>query len=434
VKTATEEIEKNKVLLKVEVPVEEVEASLSKAYKKIAAKTNIPGFRKGKAPPEVIESRLGKEVVYNEALQEMLPRCYLRAVEEAGIEPVSGPEIKVIQIEKDKPLLFNAKVHIKPEVKLGKYTQIEVTKEALEVTEAAIDEQIERLREKFAKVEVVKEERPLAKGDFALIDFKGYQGDQPLEGANATDFLLQVGSGALALGLEEKLIGMKKGENREIELTYPDDCPTQELAGKKVKFDVLVKEIKEKVLPEVNDDFAKEVSKFNTFEELKADLRKRLEEGMEKVSQARLRRDILSKVVEKAEVDLPQVMIDERVQEMIKGFAFELEKQGLTLERYLEATQTDMSVLEGRFREQAIDDIKTELVLEAVAKAEEITVSDEELDEELNKYAQDLQADFNQFKKMIIKRGDLPFIRWNILSRKTIDWLYNQAKITESKD
>jgi len=430
-KTTVEELEKNKVLLKVEVPTGDVDQAIKKAYKSISNKVSIPGFRKGRIPKEIIDARIGKESVLQEALNEMLPVYYLQAVEESEIKPINKPEIEVVRLEEGQPLLFNVKVQVKPKVKLGKYKGVKAKMPSIEVTDKEINDHIELLKDRFAQLEPVT--RNLRKGDFALINFEGFVSGKPFEGGSANDYLLQVGSGTFAPGFEDKLIGARRGEIREIYIDMPKEHPIAEIAGEKVKFKVFVKEIKQKKLPKVNDEFAKEVGEFETLQELKDDVRGRLKEAKRAQDHYALRGKVLEAVSEGAEVEIPDIMVERRVNEMISEFSFNLKSRGLDLNGYLKATNTSMESLRERFKKDALRTLKNELVLGSIGEKEGLEVKEEEVDNEIEKIAKRMNVEASEVKKRLEERGNLGPLREDILLRKTLDWLVNQAEIKRER-
>lgn len=432
-KTDLEKIEKNKVLLKVEVPAESTALAIKEAYKTVSEQVNIPGFRKGRVPSQVIDTKLGVGVVYNEALKQMLPLYYAQAVKETGIEPIDQPEIDVKQMEKDKPLIFEAAVEVKPEVKLGEYKGIEASRVPTKVTKGEIDERVEHLRNRFAKLEVVEEKRPLKKGDFGLIDFKGYIGETPFEQGSATDYLLELGSQTFVPGFEDQLIGAGKGEIVDVNVVFPKEYQLKEVAGKKVRFNVLVKEIKRKVLPELNDEFAKEAGEFDSLQALKSDLKAKLAESKKVRSDLDLRRSLLSTVAEEAEVEIPESMKRYRTEQLLSQFSQNLRSQGINMNDYLNSTKTDFETLKKSLEEEAVASVKSELVLEAIAKAEGIEVSDEEIEQEIRSYAQIMGKEYEEAKDLIEQKGTIWVIREDLTKRKTMDWLVEHAKIIEEK-
>jgi trigger factor len=432
VKTDIETVEKNKVLLKVEVDSKEIGKAINQAYKSIAKKISIPGFRKGKIPKQVIDIRIGKEPVYQEALREMLPVYYNQAIKSSGIEPIDQPEFDVVQIEEGKPLLFNVKVEVKPEVKLGEYKGVEVTKEKAEVKEEEVERQLEAMREKVATLEIAPS-RSLKKGDFALMNFEGTVDGKPVEGGSGEDYLLEIGSQTFVPGVEEQLIGMRKGEIKDVYVDIPEDYHAKQIAGKRVKFRILLKEIKQKKLPEVNDEFAKQVSGFKTLDELKQDIRAKLSQVKEALAQTQVRENIVKKIAEKAEVEIPDTLVGREMDIMLQDFAFSLQAQGINLQQYMDMANLTPEAMREKFKEDARRRVKSKLVLEAIAKAEGFEVTESEVEKEVETMATRIGKPKEELQKRLEEAGEIEVIKESIRIRKTVDWLVEEAKIIEKK-
>lgn len=429
-KTEVERLEeKNTVLLKVEVPADVFGKAIDQAYKKIAHQITVPGFRKGKVPKTIIDNRIGEEAVLEEAVQNALPMYYVDALKESGIEPVDQPEIDMVQLEASKPLVFTAKVKVKPEVHLGEYKGVEVEKPSTEPTGDEINAQIEAIKNNFATLEPV-EDRAVQNGDFALINFEGYINDEAFEGGSATDYLLEVGSGSFIPGFEDQVVEMKKGEVKDVMVTFPEDYGSEELAGKEAKFRVLLKEIKDKQLPELDDDFAKQVG-FDTAEELTKDVADKIRAVKEKQSEAAVRTQVVKEVTDNAEVELHDVMVEQELDEMLEDFAHDVTRQGLTIEQYFQFTGTTPEKLREDWKDRAEDRVRSRLVLEAIASAENIEVSQEEVDNEIRKAADAAQRDFDEVKRIFESRGTIDTLKSRIQVDKTLDWLVDNAVIKE---
>lgn len=428
-KANAEEIEKNKVLLKVEVPSSEVDEEIKKVCGQIANKLRVPGFRPGKIPVKVVKSRVGMDAIYNELLQGALPMYYQKAVKETGIDPISQPEVDVVQIEEGKPLKFNAKVEVKPEAKLGKYKGIQVSKEKIEIKDEWIDQQVQTLRNRFAQLESV--ERAIKKEDSVLINFEGTVGGKPFEGGSAEDYLLEIGSKSFVGDFEEQLEGARKGDILDIRVDFPKDYGSPETAGKKAKFKVLVKEVKQKNLPELNDDFAKEVSEFDTLEELKKDIFGKLTNNKEQQIDFKFRMDILDKVVEGSEVEVPETMVKSRKEYKMQEIAESLKKQGLNLDEYFKSTKQDKDEFEKGVQKEAIEELKREVILDAISKTENLEITDEETDNEIIKMAEAMNKDPQEAIKAARKQGTFEFFRSNLKTRKAWNWLVDHAEVVE---
>lgn len=428
-KTSLETIKKSKVLLKVEVPAKQVDTAIDVACKEISKKIRVPGFRAGKIPSKVVKSRVGMETIYNEVLQNVLPIYYAEAVEKEGIEPIARPELDVVQIEEGKALKFNAKVEVKPEVKLGKYKGIKALKDDVEIKDEWVDRQVQNLRERFAQLEPV--ERAVKKGDFALINFDGTVDGKSFEGGSAKDYLLEVGSKTFLEDFEKELEGANKGEIRDVFIDYPKDYGNPELAGKKGKFKILVKEVKQKILPDLNDDFAKEVSEFDTLGELKQDIRGKLQKTREEQVDFKFRMDLLNNVVEGSDLEIPESMIQNRKELKLKEFEDSLKKQGMNLDEYLKAANQDKDKLEKEAEKEATEELKKELVLDAIAVAEKVEISDEETDNEITKLAESMNKDPEETIKSARQQGTYEFFRENLRTRKTWDLLVEKAEVVD---
>ncbi|MHB0976580.1 MAG: trigger factor [Candidatus Aquicultorales bacterium] len=426
-KTEVEQLEKNEVMLKVEVPVEDFDRAIGMAFKKVAEKVSIPGFRKGKVPRSIVEQRVGKEYVIQEALQDNLPYLYAQAVNESGIEPIDQPEVDVEQAQEGQPLIFKAKVQVKPEVKVGQFEGMEIERPFDQVTEEDLDRQVNQVRESFGTLEEAPEAK-VQKGHNVIIDFKGTVDDEPIEGGSADDYLLEVGSGAFVPGVEDQLVGMTKGETKDIWVDIPEEYHVKEIAGKHVKFVVTVREIKTKKLPEVNDELAKGLG-FETLDEYREDLKKKLGAMKEGSADVAVRNAIVKKVTDEADIDIPPAMVDRKLDEMIAEFASGIQGRGVSLEEYLEASSKSLEDLKETLRDEAAFQVKSSLVLEEISKQANIDLMDEEIDAEIKQLADATGRDFDELKKMLIASGRVGILVERIMSKKTIDWLLDKANI-----
>ncbi len=433
-KTEVEKLEGNRVKLKVEVPSQVLDGALKRTYKDLSQRLFVPGFRKGKIPQKVIDAQVGRDTVVARAAEDVINTRYPEALVRSGIEPIEQPEVNVVRAEAGQDLVFEADVEVKPEAKLGEYKNLEVVVPSPEATETDIDQQIDILRQRYARLEVV-EDRPLEEGDYALIDYSGQIEGAEFEGGSAEDYMVEIGSGMLLKGLEEGLIGMKKGESRTIELDMPEDFHNKDLAGKKGTFEVTLKEIKQKVLPDVDDEFVSESTEHDTVAELREDLGKKME--LVKRAQSRVQAEsvILDELTKNAEVEVSDKLVDFEVDNMLDEMSRNLRRQGTTLDEYLKMTGSTLDKVREEFREDAEKRIKRELAIIAVAKAENITVSQEELDGEIAAIAQALNKPLPEVRQTIDQRGTLPELNASLLRRKTIDWLMEnaEAKTDEGK-
>lgn len=419
--------EGNQVSLKMTVDAAEFEKGVQKAYLKERGKFRLPGFRKGKAPRKILEAQYGTGVFYEEAINLLLPEHYPAALDELNIEPVDRPEIDIEEVGKEEGLVVKAEVTVKPEVALGEYKAIEVEKVEYTVSDEDVDAELERSRDMNARM-INIEDRAVADGDTVTIDYKGFVGDDQFEGGTAENHNLVIGSGQFIPGFEEQLVGAELDAEVEVNVTFPEEYHSEELAGKEAVFKVNVTGIKAKELPELDDEFAKDTSEFDTLEELKADVRKRLEETAETKTENEQKDKVVEAVVEKLEADIPEVMIDSETDNMLRDFDFQLRYQGLDLEKYIQFSGTTVDELKEKMKDDAEKRVRTQLTLEAVSKQENIEVTDEDLEQEYEKMAEAQNQTVEQVKKMF-GQGNTDYLKESILSRKTIDFLMEQSKL-----
>ncbi|WP_025949396.1 trigger factor [Geobacillus thermocatenulatus] len=421
-----EKLEGNEGVLTVEVDAEKVNKGLDAAFKKVVKNITLPGFRKGKVPRVLFEKRFGVEALYQDALDILLPEAYAKAVEEAGIEPVSMPEIDIEQMEKGKSLIFKAKVTVKPEVKLGQYKGLEVEKMDATVTDEDVENELKRLQENYAEL-VVKEDGTVENGDTVVIDFEGFVDGEPFEGGKAENYSLEIGSGTFIPGFEEQLVGMKAGEEKEIQVTFPEEYHAEQLAGKPATFKVKVHEVKAKQLPALDDEFAKDVDEeVETLDELKAKIRARLEEAKKNEAETALRNAVIEKAAANAEMDIPEVMIKNETDRMLREFDQRLHMQGLNLQLYYQFSGQDEASLREQMKEDAEKRVRAALTLEAIAKAENIEVTDEEVNKELEKMAEAYKLSVDKLKELL---GSLDGVKEDLKWRKTVDFLVEHSKV-----
>lgn len=421
-----ENLEHNMVKLTIEVSAEEFDGAMQSAYQKNKNKINIPGFRRGKAPRQMIEKMYGPGIFYEDAANEVIPAAYDREVAECDLELVSQPKIGVEQIEKGKPFIFTAEVAVKPEVTLGEYKGLEVPKAELAVTEEEIQEQIDKERENNARM-IDIDDRGVENGDVIRLDFDGSVDGVPFEGGKSENYELTVGSGSFIPGFEEQLVGAKIGEELDVNVTFPEEYHAKELAGKAAVFKCRVNEIKVRELPEADDDFAQDVSEFDTMEEYRADIRKNLTEKKETEARSAKENAAVEKAVENAAMDIPEAMIDSQVRQMAEDFSRRIQSQGLTLEQYLQFTGMTAEKLLEQMRPEAEKRIKNSLTLEAVAKAENIEISEEKVDEEIAKMAEMYKMEADNVKNMLGEAG-LKQIRTDLAIQEAVNLLRDSAK------
>jgi len=431
-KAEVEKIENNWVNMKIEVEAEKVNQALDRAYRKLVKEVNIPGFRKGKAPRKILENFLGTEPLYKEALDFIMQKVYTEAVEQTKIQPIDAPRVTVEQFEEDKPLILNIKVEVRPEVKLGAYKGIEIEKPVVEVKEEEVQEYLEKLQKRHARIKTVLD-GAVEKGDIAVVDYKGYIDGQTFAGGIASNVSIEVGSGRFIEGFEEQLIGAKVGETREVKVVFPEDYRDKNLAGKEAVFNVTIKEIKRKELLPLDDEFAKDVSQFNTLEELKEDIKNKLKEEKEKKARQEIRDEVIKKVVENAELEVPETLIQRRIDAHIKRLDERLKLQGYSLEEYCEAAETTEEQLREKYREQAVESVKTDLVLEEIAQRENIKVSEDEVFEEIQNLAKDYNESVENVQKTLRLKDNLEALTYGLLIDKTIKFLVDHSSQVESK-
>jgi trigger factor len=427
-KASWEKIEKNQGVLTIEVEADKVSVGLDKAFKKVSAKANIPGFRKGKVPRSIFEAKFGVESLYQDALDILLPEAYTQAVKETGIDPIDRPEVDVLQMEKGQPLKFTAKVEVKPEVQLGEYKGIEVADTSTAVSAEELDAELAKLQQRHAEL-IVVEEGQAENGDSTVIDFEGFVDGIAFDGGKGENHTLELGSNSFIPGFEDQVVGMAIGDYKDIEVIFPEDYQSDDLKGKAATFKVKLHEIKRKNLPALDDEFAKDVSEFDTLEEFKADLTKSLEEKNEQNAKRDKENQIVDQVASAADVVVPQVMIESEVELMMNDFANRLKSQGMSLEMYFQFSGQNEDVLKAQMAGDAEKRVRNNLVLEAVAKAENIEVSDEELNEELDKMAQTYKRTIEDIRSILAANGNLESMKLELVVKKTIDFLLDNSKV-----
>jgi len=429
-KVSAEKIDKTKAQVTVEISEEEFENSLQKAYRTVVQKINVPGFRKGKVPRRILENIYGKEVLMEEALKDAVPQAYFKALEEIKDEytVVSQPEYDIVQAQAGQPVVFKAAFDIKPEVKLGQYKGIELEKPTVEVKEEDVEAELTRMQQRYAKLVVV--EGPASKGDVLTIDFVGKVDGQPFEGGSGDNYPLELGSNSFIPGFEDQLVGAKQNETKDVAVTFPADYHSEQLAGKDAVFTVVVKEIKSKELAPLDDEFAKDVSEFETMQELRQDIENKLKEMAEKKAEHELRTAAIKKVLENAEVEIPESMIQERVNRMIEDFASRLQQQGINFEYYLKATNTKVENLVSAYRTGAETAVRTDLVLEEVAKTENIAANTEDTQREIDKIAEQVKQEPAIVREVLEKQGQISSLNFGIMVDKAVDFIIAEANIS----
>ena len=421
-----EKLEKNMAKLTIEVDAEEFSRAVENAYQKNKGKISVPGFRKGKVPRKMIEQMYGKGVFYEDAANEIIPDAYEKAVEECEETIVSSPKIDVTQIEEGKPFIFTAEVALKPEVTLGAYKGIEVEKVDTTVTDEEIEEDLQQQRENNART-VSVEGRPVQNGDIAVIDYEGFVDGVAFEGGKGENHNLTIGSHSFIDTFEEQLIGKNAGESCEVHVTFPEEYHAKELAGKPAVFQVTVKEIKEKQLPELNDEFAGEVSEFETLAEYKDDIRKKLTEKKEEDAKAKKEDDVIQAIIDGAQMDIPDAMVETQQRQLVDDFAQRLQMQGLSMDQYFQFTGMTYDKMMEQVKPQAESRIQSRLVLEAVAAAENIAASEEEYDAEIERMAKMYQLEADKVKEMMGEQGRKQIME-DLAVRKAVEFVVGESK------
>lgn len=395
-----EKLEKNMAKLTIEVSADELEKALQNAYMRQKNKINMPGFRKGKVPRQMIEKMYGPEIFYDDAANSLIPKAYSEAYDECELEIVSQPEINVEQIEKGKPFIFTAQVATKPEVTLGEYKGLEVDKVSTRVTQKEVDAKIQEEAEKNART-ITVEDRPVQDKDEIILDFEGFVDGEAFEGGKGENYPLTIGSGSFIPGFEEQLIGAEPEKEIEVKVTFPEDYHAEELKGKDAVFKCTIHEIKAKEIPEIDDEFAAEVSEFDTLDEYKADVKAKIKEQKAADGKRKKEDQAVEKAIANATMEIPDAMVDTQARQMMDEFAQRIQAQGLTMDQYFQFTGMDREKMMEEMKPQALKRIETRLVLEAVAKAENIEISDEKLDEELAKMAEMYKMELDKFKELV---------------------------------
>lgn len=426
--TATwEKIDKNLVSIEVEVTAEKVNEAIDKAFKKVVAKVNVPGFRKGKVPRGIFEARFGIESLYQDAIDILLPDAYSDALKETGVIPVDRPDIDVDQFAKGQTFKFKAKVTVKPEVQLGQYKGLEVPAAEAVVGDEEIAAELERLQQRHAELTVI-EEGAAENGDITVIDFDGYVDGEPFEGGKSERHSLELGSGSFIPGFEEQVVGLQTGDFKDIEVTFPESYHAENLAGKQAVFKVKLHEIKRKNLPALDDEFAKDVSEFDTLEEFKQDLASKLADRKKQENESAREAAVVEKASESAEIDIPDAMVESETSFMLRDFENRLRQQGMNLELYFQFSGQDEAALRSQMSGDAVKRVRNNLVLEAIAKAESISADDSDLNEELENLSKQYNRPAEELRSIFTENGNLDNIKEDLVLRKTIKFLLDNSK------
>ncbi|WP_409068990.1 trigger factor [Clostridium sp. FAM 1755] len=422
-----ENIEKNIVKLEITVDSEKFNEAVKKSFKKNAKRFNVPGFRKGKAPLNIIKKYYGEGVLFEDAINFCCEDTYPKAIEENNIKPVDYPQIDVVQIGEGKDFIYTAEITTVPEVKLGEYKGVEVKKVSYEVEDEAVENELKSMQEKNARVSL-KEEGEIEKGNIAIIDFKGYVDGEAFEGGEAKDYELEIGSGTFIGDFEDQLVGLKKDESKKVDVSFPEEYGREDLNGKPATFEVTVKDIKIKELPALDDEFAKEVSEFDTLEELKSDIKDRMKKELSEKAKAEYEEAVVEKVAANAEIDIPKVMIEKEIDNMVRDLEMRLKYQGLDLKSYYEFTNSSEEKVKEYMRETAEKRVKTDLIMQQIAKVEDIKATEEELKEKAMEVAKQYgQKDVEKTAELIVN-AQKAYLEIDIVNGKVLDLLVQNSK------
>lgn len=426
-KTTLEKLDNNKVKLTIHVGQDSFEEGMQKSYLKNRKSISIPGFRKGKVPRKVMEQYFGESILYEDAINEVFPPAYDQAVKETGIEPVDRPELDIVQIGSGQDFIFTAEVTVKPEVELGQYKGLEVDRVEYIVTDEEVEEQIKQTLEQNARW-VSVEDRPVKTGDRVILDYSGSIDGELFEGGTAEKQNLEIGSGHFIPGFEEQMVGMELGEEKDLKVTFPEEYHAEELKGKEATFHVKLHEIKEKELPDLDDEFAKDVSEFDTLDEYRADIKQKLEKNAEERSNTELKNNLIDLAVNNAKVDIPDVMVDFELDNMLSDIDNQLRYNGLNIESYLKIANTSIDDFRAQYKDDAYNRVKTQLVIDSIGKAENIEVSEEDYEKQYELLAKQYNQEVETIKKSL--QGGLEHLENSIIAEKTIELLVDEAKVT----
>ena len=421
----------NEVKLKIEMDKLKVNSSLDKVYNDTSYQIKIPGFRKGRIPKNILNLHLGKEYFYEKTAEKLIPECYLEAVDKNSIQPINQPEIKVIQIEEDKPLIFEATVQVKPEVKLGSFDKITTQKEDVKVTNTDVNNEIKRIQENLAKLIIVKD-RKVKKGDFLVINSKGYIEGKEIEGSKVDKQIIQLGEN-MPPEFSKKLIGCSAGDDKEIKILVPKDATDKKIAGKEIIYKVKIVEVKEKEVPELNEDFIKTVGNYKTLDDFEKDIKSKLEKQVEMVNKNNYERKLLEKVVDVCKVKVPKVLIEREVEYMMKSLEDDLKSKDLSLQDYYKNIKTDEEKVKKEYGIVAEKRIKQELVLDKISQDEKIKVSEKEVEDKIKTIAKEMKQDALKVEATLKKNNNLDGLKESLKREKIINFLNNKVKVVNSK-
>ncbi len=424
-KVEMEKLEGNNIRLDIEVDKEKVDEALDKAYRKVVQEVKMPGFRKGKVPRQVLEARLGKEVLYQDAIEIMLPEVLGAAIQEQGLEPIDKPSVEEIHFEKGEPARLQVKVEVDPEVELGQYTGLDIEREEISIDPEDIEQALRKFQEQQATL-VSSEREEVKDGDFVVIDFEGFLEGEPFEGGQGEDITLGIGTGTFIPGFEEKLIGARVGEEKEIEVTFPEDYQEETLAGQEVTFKVMVKEIKEHELPPLDDELAQTLGDYESLEQLKEKLEESMRKEAEEQSRFKFENEVMDAIANQVEVDIPDKLIEQRMEEMFQETAANLKEKGLEFEDYLQMNGTSKEEWMEENRPYAEKQVRNRLIIDAVAEKEGFTASEEEVEKRMEEIATESGNDPEQFKIIMKAQGYDRMLENEIVRKKVLDFLWEE--------
>lgn len=427
-KATWEKIEKNIGVLEVEVDAEQVSLALDRAFKKVAGKVNVPGFRKGKVPRSIFEAKFGIESLYRDAIDIILPEAYMEAVKETGIDPIDRPDIDFDEFSKGNTFTFKAKVMVKPDVQLGEYKGIEVPEQSVDVTAEEINSELESQQKRRAEL-IVLEEGSAENGDITIIDYEGSVDGVLFDGGKADNHSLELGSNSFIPGFEEQVVGMSKEEVKDINVTFPEAYHSEDLAGKEAVFKVTLHEIKRKQLPELDDEFAKDVSEYETLEEYKQDIENKLKERKLKDNEITIESTVIEKAASSAEVEIPSIMVDTEVDRMVEEFGNRLRMQGMNMEMYFQFSGQNEDALREQMRDESEKRVRSQLVLEAIANAENVTVDEEDVTEELTRLSEVYKKPADELRSIIESNGTIDDFKQDLRTKKTVKLLVESSKL-----
>ena len=421
----------NEVKLKIEMDELKVNSSLDKVYNDTSYQIKIPGFRKGRIPKNILNMHLGKEYFYDKTAEKLIPECYLEAVNKNNIKPINQPEIKVIQMEENKPLIFEATIQVRPEIKLGSFDKISIQKEDVKVTNTDVNNEIKRIQENLAKLKVI-EGRKTKKGDFLVINSEGYVEGKEIEGSKIVKQTIQLGEN-MPPEFNKKLIGCSKEDNKEIKILIPKDVKDKKIAGKEITYKVKILEVKEKELPELDEDFVKTVGDYKTLDDFKKDIKDKLEKQVEMINKNNYERKLLEKVAEACEVKVPKVLVEREVKYMMESLEEDLKSKNISLEDYYKNIKTDEEKVKKEYEIVAEKRVKQELVLDKISQAEKIRVSEKEVKDKIKTIAKEMKQDALKVEATFKKNNNLDGLKESIKREKIINFLNNKIKIVNSK-